>query len=67
MSRKNAEWYFPGLYADAMKDANSPADAYIKAKNEMKAIIATGKWDTLQSASTDVNDRNVIYHLHKVS
>jgi hypothetical protein len=55
--QKNAEWYFPGLYADAMKDANSPADAYIKAKNEMKAIIATGKWDTLKTASTDVNER----------
>ena len=57
--QKNAEWYFPGLYADAMKDANSPQDAYIKAVNEMKAIIATGKWDTLQSASTDVNESNL--------
>ena len=55
--QKNAEWYFPGLYADAMKDANSPADAYIKATEQMKAIIATGRWDTLQSASTDVNER----------
>ena len=55
--QKNAEWYFPGLYADAMKDANSPQDAYIKAVEQMKAIIATGKWDTLKSASTDVNER----------
>ena len=55
--QKNAEWYFPGLYADAMKDANSPQDAYIKAVEQMKGIIATGKWDTLKSASTDVNER----------
>ena len=55
--QKNAEWYFPGLYADAKKDANSDADAYIKAIDQMKAEIDSGKWDTLQSASTDVNER----------
>ena len=55
--QKNAEWYFPGLYADARRDSNSDADAYIKATEQMKAIIATGRWDTLQSASTDVNER----------
>ncbi len=55
---QNAEWYYPALVTKHFNEgANSKQDAIIAARAEMKEIIAAGTWDTLKTASTDINER----------
>ena len=49
----NAENQFPALYKEAMKTANSEADAFKTATDQMEALIANGAYDELLTTESD--------------